>query len=253
MRRGQRAKAIGLVVTGVLIGAMLVAPASAHVGGTAGHVWTDHLLAMAKRTFFTKTQTDARYVRKGASVTAPNFAYTAPRTGTVFIQAATCQRAGNDMAPFENTLIHNWPSNSYSPGISTDLTTGTVTWYCPVDIPRPPGGAIRFTTGQMAYFDNLTTCIVGAEVVTKQFGTGGFTAGVHDERGEVFSGTNSSDRATAVPGDAPAVKDFTFAGDATARTLALGDIAWVNPFVGMEAANSCRFIGLRINYTVDRP
>ena len=253
MRAGAGTKAVGLVLAGVLVGMLMVSPAGAHISDSPDHLWTQHIRELAKDIFFTKTQSDGRYVKKGAAVKAPNFTYSTARTGFIFVQSASCQRGGDDIAPFADTKVHNWPGNSYSPGISTSATSGIVSWYCPVDIPRPPGATIRFTSGQFAYYDVQTNCVVGAEVVTKEFGGFGFDASVHKVRGAVYSGTNATDRAAVLPNDNPAVKPFTFTGDAAARTFAPGDIAWVNPFVDMTAGNSCRFIGMKISYTVDRP
>jgi hypothetical protein len=51
-----------ITVAGALFALSLVTPVGAHVGGTVGHLWNDHLLPLAKGVFYTKTQADHRYL-----------------------------------------------------------------------------------------------------------------------------------------------------------------------------------------------
>jgi hypothetical protein len=55
-----------IVVACIAVAALILAitPAGAHVGGTVGHLWTQHLLPLAKQTFYTKAKSDARYARR---------------------------------------------------------------------------------------------------------------------------------------------------------------------------------------------
>jgi hypothetical protein len=50
------------VVAGVVVGALVVTPAGAHVGGTVGHLWTKHIRPLATDIFYTKTQSNKRFV-----------------------------------------------------------------------------------------------------------------------------------------------------------------------------------------------
>ena len=63
----------GIRLAGLLAGlaviAVVVTPAGAHVGGTVSHLWNQHLLPLAKQTFFTKTQANARYLEDGSAKT----------------------------------------------------------------------------------------------------------------------------------------------------------------------------------------
>jgi len=51
-----------LAVAGVSLSLSLVAPVGAHVGETVGHLWNAHLLPLAKGVFYTKAQSDQRYL-----------------------------------------------------------------------------------------------------------------------------------------------------------------------------------------------
>jgi hypothetical protein len=56
-------RSIALLVAGAFIGGVLIAPAGAHVGGTVGHLWSDHIRPLAENIFYTKSQSNARYVK----------------------------------------------------------------------------------------------------------------------------------------------------------------------------------------------
>jgi hypothetical protein len=55
------------VIAGVVVGALVVTPAGAHVGGTVGHLWTKHIRPLATDIFYTKTQSNTRFVKVGGS------------------------------------------------------------------------------------------------------------------------------------------------------------------------------------------
>jgi hypothetical protein len=61
-----RGRAFSLILVGVVLGAALITPAGAHVGGTVGHLWSKHLLPLAKGAFYTKSQSDGKYLGKTA-------------------------------------------------------------------------------------------------------------------------------------------------------------------------------------------
>ena len=58
---------LALLATGALVAALFISPAGAHVGGTVGHLWKKHLAPLAKKVFFTKSQSDERFVNQGDS------------------------------------------------------------------------------------------------------------------------------------------------------------------------------------------
>ncbi len=66
-RKGQPEMRIGrtiaiLGVSALLLALSLFTPVGAHVGGTVGHLWTQHLLPLAKRVFYTKTLANDRFL-----------------------------------------------------------------------------------------------------------------------------------------------------------------------------------------------
>jgi hypothetical protein len=56
-------RGVALLTVGLVLLAMLVTPAGAHVG-TMSHLWTKHMKPLAVKLFFTKGQSDARYYKK---------------------------------------------------------------------------------------------------------------------------------------------------------------------------------------------
>jgi hypothetical protein len=52
------------VISAILALGVLVAPAAADMDGTPAHVWKQHLLPLAKKVFYTKAQSDAKYATK---------------------------------------------------------------------------------------------------------------------------------------------------------------------------------------------
>lgn len=59
-------RGVALVCLGLLLVAMVVTPAGAHVG-TMSHLWTKHMKPFAVKLFYTKSQSDARYYKKADS------------------------------------------------------------------------------------------------------------------------------------------------------------------------------------------
>jgi hypothetical protein len=43
------------------MGALLISPAGAHVSDNVGHLWNQHIKPLAKRTFYTKQQSNQRF------------------------------------------------------------------------------------------------------------------------------------------------------------------------------------------------
>ena len=60
MRQARTIMVTALV--GALFALSLATPVGAHVGGTVGHLWNDHLLPLAKGVFYTKAQANQRYL-----------------------------------------------------------------------------------------------------------------------------------------------------------------------------------------------
>lgn len=60
-----RKRGVALLLVGMVLGAALITPAGAHVTSVT-HSWKKHFLPLAKKAFYTKTQSNARYLGKTA-------------------------------------------------------------------------------------------------------------------------------------------------------------------------------------------
>jgi len=61
----RRRKGVGLVIVGMVLGAALVTPAGAHIDSIA-HTWSKHFKPLAKKVFYTKKQSNGRFLKKTA-------------------------------------------------------------------------------------------------------------------------------------------------------------------------------------------
>jgi len=52
---------IALVIAGLVMGALLISPAGAHVSDNVGHLWKQHIKPLAMKTFYTKKQSNQRF------------------------------------------------------------------------------------------------------------------------------------------------------------------------------------------------
>ena len=101
-----------LLLVGGLLAAMLITPAGAHVGGTVGHLWKQHLLPLAKKSFYTKAQSDGRYLGKTAKAADADkldgvdstalASKASPITGVVQLADDQVQSGGLQVGAFNN-------------------------------------------------------------------------------------------------------------------------------------------------------
>lgn len=101
----------------IFIGALLT-PAGAHVGGTVAHLWQQHLLPLAKKAFYTKGQSDQRYLRK--TTTVQHLIVTAPEWETDL---------GNDFQEIEN------PAPAGGNNLCMQVAAVSTAW-APVHLPQ---------------------------------------------------------------------------------------------------------------------
>jgi hypothetical protein len=166
-------------------------------------------------------------------------------SGTYFASPTECQRWGS--VPYLDTATEHPPFNSYGPSIRISNTAaGSYEFYCPVSITVPPGTtALTLTGATMAFFDNSTNCRVAAALHTKAFGTnaGGTLQAL------VYDGASASDFAFTSPG--PTTKAFVPFN----ATLSPDALIFVRATIENQASSGgdCRYSGVQINYTVDRP
>ena len=59
---------MALLIVGVLIGSALITPVGAHVGGTVGHLWSQHIKPKTTQLFYTKQQSNSRFLRMSSTL-----------------------------------------------------------------------------------------------------------------------------------------------------------------------------------------
>jgi hypothetical protein len=136
MRVKLRTRAIALLAAGVLVGALIMAvPATAHVGGTVGHL-VGHLKAF----FYTKSQSDARYLNTRA------------KTGDVLTGYLSARYVPHSPNPF--FLV----AGSYPSRLKVNTPAPTVEWVPGAPTATCPGFG-KATTGRLCIYgvntDNL--------------------------------------------------------------------------------------------------
>lgn len=168
------------------------------------------------------------------------------KIGVLYAIPTSCMRATSDATPFENTRVFNPPGNSYGPSLGElSQLDGTYIWYCDVPIQVPAGTSFTLTGATLAYHDSLitgSTCLVGAQIRTKTFGSVelGFVVS------EVYSGVDANDfSATA---STVATKSFpTFS-----QVISTDTIVFVNAIIKNTSGTGgdCRYAGVRFDYTI---
>lgn len=196
-------------------------------------------------------QAASSFVKAGEAITAPNYLYSDPVDGSIFVDPAHCQRATNNEAPYGSTNVYHPPANGLGPGIGGSAATANTNlgFYCPVSLPVPASGNLRITGGDVQFMDNAAGCLMAAHLRTKNFGGVDFGA----IRGSTYSGSDGTDYAF-VSGDA-----FTRVGKSF-PSMSLSVAPTTIVFVEAVHANApaggstqCRYNGTVLHYTIDRP
>jgi hypothetical protein len=179
---------------------------------------------------------------------ADSFSYITPKAGKIFADPAHCVALSG--ADSDSTFHARFPGNqsglgnSFGPAI--DLVTdvdGNRYYYCPITLQIPPEATFTLTGARMAYRDQETTCLLGANIYNKSFGT--FSPG--SLIGSVYSGDNSTDYSHT---GGPTAKDFP----AFSHTVTENDIVWVEAIFGNSGGGGiCYWGGVQLDYSVDRP
>lgn len=187
-------------------------------------------------------------INTGTTITAANFLYTKPVAGKFFADPSLCVRGEGATDPHLEMQVVNPTANSYGPSVRISNTAlGTYDYYCPVPLQIPPGATLTLTGATMAYYDGSTTCLLGADLRVKTFGASSLGTVVST----VYDGASSADYAYTSSG-LPAKKAFP----AFSRVLANDGVLWVHAFQVNGAAGGsieCRYSGVLLDYTVDRP
>lgn len=154
------------------------------------------------------------------------------------------------MAALQDVQSVDYPANIYGPSIViANLTQGTYNLFCPIPLQVPAGATVTLTGATLAYSDFSSTCLVGASLRSNTFGAS-YSFGALPIS-TVYDGTGASDFAYTSGG--PLTKAFpTF----TPLTLTPSTVLWAQAFV-IEGPSStsydCRYSGVQITYTIDRP
>jgi hypothetical protein len=144
-------RSIALLVAGAFIGALLVAPAGAHVGGTVQHLWTEHIRPLAKQIFYTKAQSDGRYVR--AAQTNLGFANCPANAFT--------EQASND----------SWNSSAGYRYLTDLITSGA--FECNAALPNGAQvTAVRFSVRDSQATEGILCDMFRTRILPGRFGTG---------------------------------------------------------------------------------
>ena len=184
------------------------------------------------------------------SVTAPNFLYSAPRSGRVFADPAHCQRAVGFEAPYKDAVVYHPPANGLGPAIGAGTSAaGEHKFYCPVPLQVPPGATLTITGADVQLLDYNATCYAAAKLRTKPFGA----TSIGSEHASVYSGTGSSDYASTSADPFGRVnRQFTgLSVGVSPSTVVFIEAIHANAPTG--GASECRYNGAVIDYTVDRP
>jgi hypothetical protein len=204
---------VACVAAAVLV--IAITPAGAHVGGTVGHLWNQHLLPLAKKTFYTKAQSNARYVRRTSAI--QHLIVTAPEWETDL---------GNDFQEIET---------SPSSGATTCLQLGA-------------GGQVGYATVHLPQGARVSS--IDVDFVDDGSEFGGDNAIVRLTREAIRgSGVTSTNLLTVTlpDGVAPGVYSTASASLATPAPINNGKAGYLLELVTSQAPHICN---VDINYRV---
>ena len=184
-----------------------------------------------------------------ATIDAASFTFSSPVVNLYFADPALCQRAESGMAPYQDIQAVHPTGNAFGPSIRiSNVAAGTYSFYCPISL-RVPNGApsVTITGATMAFVDASTNCLVSAEIRSNVMTTNNFGVAAST----LFDGASGTDYA------------FTTANNATkafpACTLSVNPLTlvWVHATIQIQnpvaTPEDCRYSGVLLSYSVDRP
>jgi len=186
------------------------------------------------------------------TISAADFTYSSVRTGYAFISPLSCKQYNNATGTVDaNVYFKAPPSNSHGPFLQLRDAEGAGTYnaLCRTDIPVPPTSTVNITGATLMFADQSAACLVGGGLKGKQNPANTTTA-----IASVYSGTSSSDLATIVGYNQtkafPAFSAYPVTQSATSAT----DVFFELVIEQNEPASLyCRFIGVQLAYTVNKP
>jgi len=184
-------------------------------------------------------------INPATTVTAAAYRFNAPLLRQIFADPVMCQRTSG--LPYQDVATDHPTANFFGPSVEiTNTNAGTYDFYCAVPFPRDSGASITVVAASMGYFDASTNCLVGADLRTKVFGTSSLGTVI----GSVFDGVDGNDFAFTASG--PQVKLFPAF---TPVVVAANSFLFLHAQISIQAlgASGCRYSGVTIAYTTDRP
>jgi hypothetical protein len=191
-------------------------------------------------------------ISTSTTISAADFTYSSVRTGYAFISPLSCKQYNNATGTVDADVYFKAPpTNAHGPFLQLRDAEGAGDYYalCRTDIQVPPTSTVYITGATLMFADESAACLVGGWLKGKHFPSSTTTA-----IASVYSGTNSSDLATMVGYNQtkafPAFSAYPVTQSATSAT----DVFFELEIKQNEpTSNYCRFIGVQLAYTVNKP
>lgn len=191
-------------------------------------------------------------ISTSTTISAADFTYSSVRTGYAFISPLSCKQYNNATGTVDaNVYFTAPPTNAHGPFLQLRNAEGAGDYYalCRTDIQVPPTSTVYITGATLMFADESAACLVGGWLRGKHFPSAATT-----DIASVYSGTSSSDLATMVGYNQtkafPAFSAYPVTQSATSAT----DVFFELEIEQNESTSYyCRFIGVQLAYTVNKP
>lgn len=191
-------------------------------------------------------------ISTSTTISAADFTYSSVRTGYAFISPLSCKQYNSSTGTVDaDVYFRAPPSNSHGPFLQLRDAEGAGEYYalCRTDIQVPPTSTVYITGATLMFTDVSAVCLVGGGLKGKHFPSGSTTA-----IASVYSGTSWSDLVTNVGYNQtkafPTFSAYPLTQSATSATDVFFELEIEQSGGG---ANDCRFIGVQLAYTVNKP
>jgi hypothetical protein len=191
-------------------------------------------------------------INTSTTISAANFTYSSVQTGYAFISSLSCKQYNTTTGTVDADVYFLAPPlNFHGPFLQLRDAEGAGTYnaLCRTDIPVPPTSTVYITGATLMFADASDACLVGGGLKGKRFPSA-YTTDI----ASVYSGTSSSDLVTNVGYNQtkafPAFSAYPVTQSATQAT----DVFFELEIEQNTATGSfCRFIGVQVAYTVNKP
>ena len=186
------------------------------------------------------------------TISAADFTYSSVRTGYAFISPLSCKQYNSTTGTVDTNIYFVAPLvNTHGPFLQLRKAevAGTYNALCRTDIPVPPTSTVNITGATLMFADNSDACLVGGGLKGKHFPSASTT-----DIASVYSGTDSDDLATLVGYNQtkafPAFSAYPVTQSATSATDVFFELEIEQ---NAPSSNHCRFIGVQLVYTANKP